>query len=284
MRRGILTLVVVLVAGGVAHADRIDLHVRQLRNAGQYKLRLSAALKLSRVRDARAVAAMADALINDHERAIRQVAALSLRKMVDESLPLTLRKRVIASLERARDHDRDRKVRQNAADTLQVLAGIDVVKDAKVFLYVGKPADLTHSAPRDTSRRMHLAVRHALRQSAPDFAQEWPTGKLPTKAQLANSGAKAFFVGSSVSMLRVARKGGRAEVRCAVSVRVSPWEGRDGKERWQEQKTASATGNGKVIGSSTPSGIASAKRDCVLAVAEQITARQVVPFLNRLAR
>jgi len=39
-----------------------------------------------------------------------------------------------------------------------------------------------------------------------------------------------------------------------------------------------------VIGSSTPSGIASAKRDCVLAVAEQITARQVVPFLQRLAR
>ncbi len=283
MRRGILTLVVVLVAGGVAHADRIDLHVRQLRHAGQYKLRLSAALKLSRVRDARAVSAMTYALIHDHERAIRQVAALSLRKMVDESLPLTLRKKVIASLERARDHDRDRKVRKNAADTLESLAGIDVVKDAKVFLYVGLPADLTRNAPRDTPKRMHVAVRHALRRAAPDFAQSWPTGKLPTKEQLANTGAKAFFVGSSVSMLRVAKKGGRAEVRCAVSVRVSPWEGSDGKERWQESRTASATGNGKVIGSSTPSGIESAKRDCVLAVAEQITTRQVVPFLQRLA-
>jgi HEAT repeat protein len=283
MRGGILTVVLVLLcSAGTARADKVDLLVKQLAR-GNYKLRLSAALKLSRFRDERAVAAMVRALRRDDRNTIRRVAALSMSRMVDESLPVSLRKRAIAALKRARSKDRDKKVRENAAASLKKLDGLGSNPNAKVFLHIGKPADLTRSAPRDAPRRMHLAVRRTLRSHAPKYAQDWPTGKLPTKRELERKGAKAFFVGASVSSLRVRKTRGRAEVRCSVSVRVSPWEGRDGKERWRADQTASATGNGKVVGAASRRGIDAAKRDCLLAVVEQITARQVVPFLRKLA-
>jgi uncharacterized protein (UPF0147 family) len=286
MRRGAVVVVlasfVLVSTARTARADQIDLHVKQL-GGGEFKLRLSAALKLSRFRDERAVTAMSRALIQDSERTIRRVAALSLSKMVDESLPVNVRRRAIASLKRARSKDDDPKVRENASTALKLLEGLEANPNATVFLNVAKPTDLTSSAPRDTPARMHLAVRRTLRAHAPTFAQEWPNGTLPTKAQLARSGATAFFVGASVAVLEVKRVKGRTEVRCSVSVRVSPWEGRDGKERWTADRTASATGNGKVIGGTTRAGIDNAKRDCVLAVVEQITARQVVPFLKRQA-
>lgn len=288
MRRGVLTVVVALLAtAGLAppaHADKVGLHVKQLRRGADYKIRLSAALKLSRSSDERAVAAMTAALRRDDSTTIRRVAALSLSKMVDESVPVPVRKRAIAALKRAKSKDKDGKVRENAARSLVALRGLDTNPNATVFLHIGKPADLTRAAPRDTAARMHLAVKQSLRDHAPTFAQEWETGKLPTKRQLERRGTKAFFVGASVAQLDVKKNRGRAEVRCSVSVRVSPWEGRDGRERWSADQTASATGNGKVIGASSKSGIDNAKRDCLLAVVESITARQVVPFLQRLAR
>ncbi len=270
---------------GVARADSIDVQVRQLRHSGNYKLRLSAALKLAKTRDSRAVAALSHALVADDQTTLRRVAALSLSKMVDESVPGPVRKRAIAALERAAKKDHDSKVREAAARALEQLHGLrSVAKKAKVFVAVGKPADLTRKAPAGTTRKMHVAVRRALRENAPDYSQEWPSGGMPTKAELAKNGAEAFFVGATVSMLQVNTKGGRAEISCSVSVRVSPWSGKDGNEKWEADRAASATGNGKVIGANTRSGIAGAKNDCLLAVVEQVTSRQVVPFLKRLAR
>lgn len=284
MGRGLVTVVLTLLVGaGSAHADQVDLQVKQLRRASDLKIRLSAALKLSRVRDERAVRAMTRALAGDRSKTIRRVAALSLSKMVDESLPVSVRRSAIAALKRAARDDADRKVRSNATRSLKSLRGLDANPNATVFLHVGKPADLTRAAPRGTTKRMHVAVRRSLRTHAPKFTQEWETGRLPTKRELARRGARAFYVGAQVARLDVKRTRGRAVVRCAVSVRVSPWEGRDGAERWKADSTASATGNGKVVGASTRSGIDNAKRDCLLAVIEQITARQVVPFLRRLA-
>ena len=268
-----------------ARADRVDVQVKQLRGTGQYKLRMSAALKLAKTRDKRAVAAMAHALLNDSEGMVRRVAALSLAKMVDESVPARAREGALRALESASKSDSDRKVRESAARSLQQLRGLrTVAKKSKVFLNIGIPADLTSKAPKDTAKRMHVAVRRTLREHAPSYSQEWPSGKLPTRRELEKNGANGYYVGATVAMLQVKKKGGRAEVNCTVSVRVNPWSGRDGNEKWAANKAASATGNGKVVGSNTASGIDGATRDCLLAVVEQVTARQVVPFLKRLER
>jgi hypothetical protein len=94
-------------------------------------------------------------------------------------------------------------------------------------------------------------------------------------------GAQGFYIGSAVASLNVTKTGRSAEVRCSVSMRVSPWEGTDGEERLVAGKAASASGTGKVVGASSSGGISTSKRDCVLAVIEQITTRQVVPFIQR---
>ena len=107
-------------------------------------------------------------------------------------------------------------------------------------------------------------------------------GYMPGTFQAVYNGTKAFIVGAAVAKLEVSRTGGRAEIRCSVSVRVAPWSGSDGNEVWQAHNSASASGNGKVVGASTPAAIDGSKRDCLLAVAEQITARQVVPFLKKM--
>jgi len=280
---GLTLAAVVVFSAATVRADSVDVDVKHLRSSSDYKLRLSSALNLSKIRDRRAVDVMAYALRNDDQVTIRRVAALSLTKMIDETVPLPVRKRALAALQEARDDaDEDDKVRENARRALEQLRGLDANPDAKVFLRVVAPSDLTKQAPRGTTDRMLQSLQETLRRAAPEWSQEWGGGKLPTKAQLDKNGTKAFLIGAAVATLEVARSGGKVEVRCSVRVRVSPWSGADGNEVWSENKAASATGNGKVVGAATPSAIDGSKRDCLLAVAEQITARQVVPFLRKM--
>jgi hypothetical protein len=281
---GVLAVLLCVAFPRWARADQLDRQVHHLRNGSEFKLRLSAALKLAKSHDRRAVSAMSYALIRDSQATLRRVAALSLMKMVDESVPERDRDAAIRALEHAASRDRDKKVRENAGRTLRQLRSLrgTATADTKVFLNVGRPADLTRAAPRGTTSGMHRAVRRALRRHAPDYAQTWADGKLPTKDDLRKRGMHAYYVGASVSRLDVRKKGHRAEIKCTVSMRVNPWTGSDGHERMVEGKAASATGNGKVVAPNTKSGIASGKRDCLLAVVEQVTARQVVPFLSRI--
>ena len=75
---GLFLAAMVTLTPALARADAIDVDVKHLRTSADYKLRLSSALNLSRVRDARATDAMAWALEQDDQVTIRRVAALSL--------------------------------------------------------------------------------------------------------------------------------------------------------------------------------------------------------------
>jgi hypothetical protein len=277
---GLFLAAMVTLYPASVRADAIDVDVKHLRTSADYKLRLSSALNLSRVRDPRATDAMAWALEQDEQVTIRRVAALSLTRMVDESTPTPVRRRALAALRRATTADEDDKVRDNARRALEQLKGLEAAADAKVFLRVVVNSD-ADKAPRGTADRMRQTLQETLRRARPDWAQG-SEDQLPTKAQLDKNGTKAFIVGAAVAKLEVSQMGGRAEIRCSVSVRVAPWSGSDGNEVWQAHNSASASGNGKVVGASTPTAIDGSKRDCLLAVAEQITARQVVPFLKKM--
>ncbi|HTM23098.1 MAG TPA: HEAT repeat domain-containing protein [Kofleriaceae bacterium] len=278
---GLIVAAIVVLGPGTARADAIDVDVKHLRTSPDFKLRLSSALNLSRVKDERAVDAMAWALQKDDQVTIRRVAALSLTRMVDESLPASVRRRALAALKWAKLNDDDAKVRENAARALDQLRGLETAADAKVFLRVVVNPDPRNRAPRGTTDRMRQTLQETLRRAAPEWAQG-TDDDLPTKAQLDKNGTKAFIVGAAVANVEVNHSGTRTEIRCSVSVRVAPWQGADGNEVWQADKAASASGNGKVVGASTPTAIDGSKRDCLLAVAEQITARQVVPFLRKM--
>ena len=284
---GILFILAALTSE--ARADRVSVQSRQVRKASNYKVRLSAALGLAKTKDSRAVSALAYALENDGQSTVRRIAAVSLGRMVTSSTSSRARKQAIGALSKAAASDGDRKVRQNATRSLNLVgsstssSGSSTARARKssVYLAVGKPKDRTRKAPSGTEKQMLTTLRKVLRQHAPAFQSS--STSLPTKKELQNMGAQGYYIGSAVASLRVSKRGRQTVVSCSVQMRVSPWDGKDGNERLVAGKAASASGTGKVLGASSKGAISNSKRDCVLAVIEQITARQVVPFLQRTA-
>ena len=67
-------------------------------------------------------------------------------------------------------------------------------------------------------------------------------------------------------------------------MRIAPWTGNDGGEKWEANKAASASGSAKAQTGNSQREIDGGVRDCLEAVAEDVTTRQVVPFLKRLAQ
>lgn len=268
-------------------ADTIDIEVQQLSNAASYKRRLAAALALSKSHDGRAVAALASALRTDGEPQIRRVAALALPKALDETTPPRVRDVAIEALEKAAVNDKDAKVRDLAARALTKVAALRPKQEPaggapSVFVHVGAAADLSSKAPKDTMPKLTKVVRGVVQRKATDMSTEWP-GTLPTSKQLNASGARAFIVAATISAVDITRNGTKAEIACTVSVRVAPWGGTDGAEKWVAHKAASASGSGKAMTGSANIAIEGGIRDCVLAVGEEITQKQVVPFLKRIA-
>jgi hypothetical protein len=277
--------------------DSIDEEIAELERSGDYKVRLSAAVRLAKSSDPRATAAMVRVLAGESSKTMRRLAALSLATMVDGNTPATLRADVERALAHAAAKDDDRKVRRNAQRSLEKLATVPVrpqeVTPALhpqprsrgpqgVFLHVSTPRDLTRTSPKGLPPLLHDTVRGALRKHAPEYRLDWPTPSLPTSSELDQARMRAYRVQPAVAEYRIQPRGSLADVECTVTVQVNPWQGSDTAERWSEREAASASGRGRVRGDNRREAIAAAQRDCVTTVAERITTEQVVPFLRRV--
>ena len=304
---GLVAMLIVAFGVGyptIAGADTIDTLIERLEESGDYKARISSALRLAKTQDRRAIQALVQVLEDtDGRRTLRRIAALSLGSMVGTSTSAALRKRVHRVLTHVAKSDRDRKIRRNATRALQQLQEspqrIDTVaqpaprmapsvkgkpRRGGVFVHIGMPRDRSRRPPRDIAPALRKTLRETLQSEAPRYRLDWPTGQPPTAAELSTAGVRGYHVRSAVMEYKVQRRGQRAEVQCAVSLQVNPWFGSDGEERWSERQAASANGRGRVTGGSDKRAIAMSKRECAQAVAEQIATEQVVPFLRRLER
>ncbi len=273
-----------------ARADKIDTVSRQLREGRPYKVRISAALVLAKQQDKRAVLAMVRSLREDEESTVRRVAALSLGGMINGRLDRATQLTAFEALERSSKRDGDPSVRRNAQSaldraraTMQKERSVarptePVSRSGDVFVHVAKASDLTRQLPSYGSTTVQEAVRGSLRRLAPDYQQ---SASAPSSAELTSRRLRGFRIGAQVAKVAVQPRGSVSEVRCTVSVRVSPWSGADGAERLAANESASATGNGKVSAPSRDT--KRAALDCAVAVTEELTARQVVPFLRRVA-
>ena len=265
-----------------ALADEVDDSIRELRRSRPYKTRLSAAMFLAKQRDPRAILALARAVTDDPDSTVRRLAALSLARLSQAVASSEARGAARTALERAR-RDRDRGVRRSAQlalDRMNAAALADTSSSAsRIFVHVGMPADLSRTLPSGTTSAIYTALRGSLRAHAPDY--EMATGALPTRAELASRKLRGFTVSAKVARIAVQPRGNHTDVSCTVSLRIGPWSGSDGNERLTADQSASATGNGKV--SASRLGASRAAADCAVAVAEELAARQVVPFLRRVA-
>jgi hypothetical protein len=276
-----------------ASADAIATNVRDLAPSTKaaFKVRLAATLALGKSKDGRAVIAVSDALEHDDDATIRRVAALALIKMIDESTEADALSIAMASLNSAAATDPDPKVREASTRTAATVKGyVQVKKTPKSSgssgSSAGKPAVFVNiETVTDQSKKLSTASAARLQSivqkdvAATGYSTSWPGG-LPTQAQLGN--ARAYIVASTVKTLDIASAGHTTNIGCTVAIRVSPWGGKDGGERWEANKSASASGSAKVTTGSGPKDIEGGVHDCIEAVGEDITNRQVVPFLKKL--
>lgn len=278
-----------LVVVGVARADTIETNVRALGNSSAaYKVRLAAALALSKSRDPRAVLGLADALNNDGDPTVRRVCALALEKNVDARTPEDARDLAIAALEHAANTDGDGGVRGTAQAAMRSLAGLKKTRGKpaaaqappSVFVNVDSTIDQSKQLPTGTADRISRIVKSAV--DGTGYKTSWPGG-LPTQRDLAKNNAQGYIVASTVKKVDIAKSGSQTQIACTLSIRVSPWEGTDGGEKWEANRAASASGSAKATTANDPRAVAGGVRDCLEAVTENVTSRQVVPFLKRLS-
>jgi hypothetical protein len=284
MRRRLIALAIAMVtslASLPVWADAVDDNIADLQGEGSYKVRVAAAVALAKTPEDRAVLALAKALRNDRDASVRRAAALALKKIVTAQ---TSKKAQTAALDalRAASKDKDKKVRKAAEKTLGSLEELLATKAPKYFINVDLPVDKTKKAGKDAVSELAKVVRAEVMRASKDYAVDWP-GDLPTGDELDQYGTKAIIVAASVSKVTMTTKNGRVEVACSVEIRVAPWTGSDGKERWAAGQTGKATGSGKATTGTSARAQAVGIVDCVGAVGEQLTSSKVIPFIKGLA-
>jgi hypothetical protein len=284
MSRAVAVLTACLLLSRTASADAIDQSVRELQAKSQ-KVRLAAALALSKSKDARAVLAVSGALNDDVDPTIRRVSALALEKMIDATTADDARELAFDALERAARSDRDAKVKSTAESALRALGGLRAASTKAsnrptVFVNIDRAVDQSNKAPKDAPDRVVKIVRKGIEKTG--YATSWPGG-LPTSKELSQSKSQAYIVAANVKKIDVTKGARQTTIACTVAIRVAPWSGKDGGEKCEANKAASASGSAKAMTGNSDRDVMSGMRDCLEAVAEDVTNRQVVPFLKRLA-
>ncbi len=273
-----------------AAAD-VDTSVRDLSNSGAvYKVRLAAALALSRSKDPRAVIGLAEGLERDSDATIRRVCALALEKTMDGNTADDAKQFAFAALDTAAKDDDDAKVRETAARTAKALAALRKRRPSstgsgprpEVFVNIDKTMDQSRHVSGEAAVRLTAIVRKGV-EAKTGYATSWPGG-LPSAADLTSSRSRAFIIASTVKKVDIERIGHQTSIACTVAIRVAPWGGTDSGEKWEANKVASASGSAKAMTGSNDRDVAGGVRDCLEAVAEDVTVRQIVPFLKKLAQ
>lgn len=286
MRR-VVALAVVLLAlmpSPIARADAIDTSVATL-TSGSVKVRLSAAAALSGYPDDRSVIALAQALRTDKDASVRRAAALALAKVVTRKTGKPARTKAMDALKAAsaKKTEKDKKVRATAAKIHKALTkALAAPKGPPVFVNVDPSADTTKRAPARAVTELDKSVKAMVTKAS--YSVEWPEDALPTGKELRKHGTTAFVLGASVTKLDFAKKGARVTVSCAVEVKVSPWSGSDGGERWVSGETAKASGSGSAESGSSSSSMAGGAVDCVKAVAERVVGDKIAPHIKKVLK
>ena len=262
------TLLALCLVSAEARADRTDDLIRQLRSDRDYKVRLSAALSLGRMKARRAVPALTGAL-GDSNKTVRGVAAAALAKTVDSRVSLAERKQAIERLGTVARRDGDSFVRGQAKKAYDKLAPLlrEAPPRAGVYIDVGPMSDNTGS---DVKQALHDTVRTGLDGAGHDFVTRWPSGRSPSAKELRSAGTqKAFYIDGSVKSLDVRRQSSRATVSCSVSLFVATYP----------DKSMFGFSDGSAQVETSVREIDDAKRDCVTAVADSLVTSKLVPLI-----
>ena len=143
----IAAVLLILFAAPLAHADAVDSLVDQLEDSSD-KVRLSAALNLTKLGDAKAILPLAKALGNDNDKNVRSAAAVGLGKLITATTKANVKKLAMAALTRAAAEDSSEFVKAQAEKALKALGGTAPRRPAPVAEAAGEAAASTSTSGR----------------------------------------------------------------------------------------------------------------------------------------
>jgi len=266
-------LLLTMLFGGTASADNVDRLMKQLEASDDYKVRISAALSLSKLRDQRAVWPFVKAL-KDSDKTVRGVAAASLGKIVNSTTSAKMQARVLQELKKAAKSDSNsfvRKQAQKAFDALSKLATPTEVSAGGIYVNIGQMSAKTEDATK-IRNHMRNTVLKTFKKKGSSMMISWPGGKDPSKRQISQKKVKAFHVDGTINELTATVSGSSTTVSCKVSMLIASYP--------EKSMFGFLKGGAQVRASSSPKEVQYAKEDCVAAVMEDLVARKIIPTIK----
>lgn len=280
----VVSIAVALVVAGratPARADNVDKLIHQLGDDDSDKVRLSAALNLTKLGDPRVsvILALTKALGNDTEESVRGASAVGLGKLVTSKTDPKIRKVAVAALTQANQSDPSDLVRGEADKALKAIgatAGTQVQPPqagSAIYVNIGPMASKTGDTAVD-SRLKALMVKVAnqtMTRVASNMATTWPSGGAPTQAMLAAKSTVGFYVDGTVNVLTVKQAGSAMMVSCKINMLLADYP--------NKSIFGLLTGGASVQASGSTNDLALAREDCVSAVVEDLIAKKIVPTI-----
>jgi len=278
----IAALLVVVARARPAWADNVDELIRQLENDDSDKVRLSAALNLTKLGDQRAILALAKAIGNDGDKSVRGAAAVGLGKLVGDKTKSSIKNLAVSALRRAAESDASDFVRGQADKALKaigVTTGTGPTPPpggGAIYVNIGPMSSKTGDAAADPKLKA-LMVKIAARTMAKvagNMATTWPGG-VPTKAMLDAKSTLGFYVDGTLNDLKVKESRSSTTVSCKINMLLASFP--------DKSIFGLLTGGASVQASGSATDIALAREDCVSAVVEDLIAKKIVPTITTKA-
>jgi len=278
----VAVVVAVFVYARPARADAVDELVQQLER-GSDKVRLSAALNLSKLGDPRAILAFAKAIGSDSDKTVRGAAAVGLGKLVSDKTKPIIRNVAVSALRRAAEADDSDFVRgeaDKALGAIGVTGGSSTAHPAPsggaIYVNIGPMASKTGDPGVDAKLKslMSKIANKTMTRVASHMALSWPGGT-PTKAMLDARSAVGFYVDGTVNELKVKETGSSVTVSCKINMLLASYP--------DKSIFGLLNGGASVQASGAATDLALAREDCVSAVVEDLIAKKIVPTITSKA-
>jgi hypothetical protein len=271
-------LLIVLLVARSASADSLDTLIKQLGNSSE-KIRLAAALNLSKSSDERAILPLAKTLLNDGDKNVRGAAAVALGKLIKANPSSKYKSLATANLKTASTNDASDFVKTQAKNALDTIGaggsgGTTTQPAGKggVYVMVGPMSSKTSSSKNDKWRAVMVKTsQKTLSKVAPNMSLTW-SGGTPSKSDLAKKGVSGFYVDGTLNVLDVKTSGGGATISCKVSMLLADFP--------DKSVFGFLNGGASVTASSSQTDQDLASEDCVTAVIENLITSKIVPTIK----
>lgn len=267
-------LLLALLLGGTASADNVDRLTKQLSSSSDYKVRISAALSLSKLRDQRAVWPFVKAL-KDSDKTVRGVSAASLGKIVNSTTSTKMQARVLQELKKAATSDSNSFVRKQAQKAYDVLGKLGAapppVSAGGIYVNIGVMSANTEDATKIRGH-MRKTVLKTFKKKASSMMIVWPGKENPSGKDIKKKKVKAFHVDGTINELKATPAGSSTTVSCKVSMLIASYP--------EKSMFGFLKGGAQVRSSSSAKEVQYAKEDCVAAVMEDLVARKIIPTIK----